>query len=335
MWVKKQDILHSINSWEFLSSFITKRGIGLLLLDSKQMLLLRGDRFASCGTAGHWGPFTAAYKTHVLSSPCFKITNIVLESVPVTPLKCRFSDFLVLHGPHFLCLIFPKVVCCLLLRASKMFTRDWWRLLGRDVVRSISSSVTWLVALCRWPDFQGVLHSSCTGRFSQTHPGLARWSGPNSKAVSDVFWLSNWSLHLVEVPASHFPLELALGCHILGTNTLALWFSFLCFRNFILCNQLTRCWVGKTRWWQRTELWSFLLYLAAWWEACGKEGRLERSGGEARRSSLSCQTSCQEVNAMRRMDWRGCGAHDCNTQEPPPDGGGDFLALGTLPCDGL
>lgn len=54
-----------------------------------------------------------------------------------------------------------------------------------------------------------------------------------------------WSLHLVEVPASYFPLELALGCYILGTNTLALWFSFLLLGNFIPCNQITRCWVGE------------------------------------------------------------------------------------------
>lgn len=139
-----------------------------------------------------------------------------------------------------------------------------------------------------------------------------------------------WSLHLVEVPASYFPLELALGCYILGTNTLALWFSFLLLGISFLVTKSPDVGWGKTRWWQRTELLSSLLYLAAWWKACGKEGRLERSGGEAWRLSLSSQTCCQEVNAMGRMDGRWCIVHDCNTQELPPDGDDGFLALWTL-----
>lgn len=55
------------------------------------------------------------------------------------------------------------------------------------------------------------------------------------------------------------------------------------------------------RWWGRKELLSFLLYLVAQSEVCGKEGKLERRlGGKEQKLSLSSQASIQKVNIIKQ-----------------------------------
>lgn len=86
--------------------------------------------------------------------------------------------------------------------------------------------------------------SICTEQLFLSPPSPAHWSGPSSKAVPDVFWVFSWSLFLVERPASYFPLELALGSCSLRTHWLFASLFSVCLGNIILCNQITRCWMG-------------------------------------------------------------------------------------------
>ena len=48
---------------------------------------------------------------------------------------------------------------------------------GVKWLRAFHGSVTCLVALCLWPDFQHILSSSCRDPLPGTHPGLAHRSG--------------------------------------------------------------------------------------------------------------------------------------------------------------